>query len=116
MALAHAYGLVDDSTRLSRAVLIVSGAFLVVLGNGMPRALPPVTSKPLLDARVQAVQRFAGWTWVVCGLAVVTASLVLPIHAASRVLMALVGAAVIVTVVQVVRLVRTARQHAPGLN
>jgi hypothetical protein len=114
MRLAHAYGFVDDSTRLSRAVLIVSGAFLVLLGNGMPRALPPVTSKPRLDARVQAVQRFAGWTWVVCGLAVVTASLVLPINAASRVLMALVGAAVIVTVVQVVRLVRMARQHAPA--
>jgi hypothetical protein len=116
MTLANAYGLVERSTMLSRAILIVGGAFLVVMGNGMPRALPPVTLRPRLDARVQAFQRFAGWTWVLCGLAFVTASLALPINTARPVVMALVGAAVIVTVLQCLRLVRLARQHVPGLD
>jgi hypothetical protein len=116
MTLAHAYGLVDDPTGGRRASMIICGAYLVLMGNAMPRALPPVTSKPRLDALVQAFHRSAGWTWVLCGLAFVTASLALPIKTAGPVSMALVGAAMIATVVQLLRLARQTRQHAPGLN
>jgi hypothetical protein len=42
---AHAYGLVDDPTGGRRASMIICGAYLVLMGNAMPRALPPVTSK-----------------------------------------------------------------------
>jgi hypothetical protein len=116
MTLAHAYGLVDDPIGGRRASMIICGAYLVVMGNAMPRALPPVTSKPRLDALIQAFHRRAGWTWVLCGLAFLTASLALPIKTAGPVSMAVVGAAMIATVVQLVRLVRQTRQHAPGLN
>jgi hypothetical protein len=108
MRLAHAYGLVDHPTSVNRALTIISGAYLVVIGNAMPRALPPLSSKPGLDARLQAFHRRAGWIWVLCGLAFVTASLALPSNAAGPVLMALVGAAVIVTVLQFVHVVRAA--------
>ena len=116
LTLAHAYGLVDDPTGGRRASMIICGAYLVLMGNAMPRALPPVTSKPRLDALIQAFHRRAGWTWVLCGLAFLTASLALPIKTAGPVSMALVGAAMIATVVQLLRLARQTRQHAPGLN
>jgi hypothetical protein len=116
MTLLHVYGLVDDPTGGRRASMIICGAYLVLMGNAMPRALPPVTSKPRLDALIQAFHRRAGWTWVLCGLAFLTASLALPIKTAGPVSMALVGAAMIATVVQLLRLARQTRQHAPGLN
>jgi hypothetical protein len=116
MTLAHAYGLVDDPTGGRRASMIICGAYLVVMGNAMPRALPPVTSKPRLDALIQAFHRRAGWTWVLCGLAFLTASLALPIKTAGPVSMALVGAATVATIVQILRLAHQTRQHAPGLN
>ena len=116
MTLAHAHGLVDDPSRGARAIMIISGAYLVVMGNGMPRALPPVSSMQDHGARVQAFQRFAGWTWVLCGLGFVMAWLALPIDAARPMSMALAGAAMIATVLQVLRLARNARQHASGLN
>ena len=116
MTLAHAYGLVDDPTGGRRASMIICGAYLVVMGNAMPRALAPVTSKPRLDALIQAFHRRAGWTWVLCGLAFLTASLALPIKTAGPVSMALVGAATIATIVQLLLLARQTRQHAPGLN
>jgi hypothetical protein len=53
---------------------------------------------------------------VLCGLAFLTASLALPIKTAGPVSMALVGAAAIATVVQILRLARQTRQHAPGVN
>jgi uncharacterized membrane protein len=116
MTLAHAYGLADDPTGGRRASMIICGAYLMLMGNAMPRALPPVTSKPRLDALIQAFHRRAGWTWVLCGLAFLTASLALPIKTAGPVSMALVGAATIATIVQILRLARQTRRHAPGLN
>jgi hypothetical protein len=95
--------------------MIMVGAYLAVTGNAMPRMLPPTSSLPCGGARVQAFQRLAGWTWVLCGLGFATAWLALPIDAAEPVSMALVVAAMIVTIVQLLRL-RKPRQHAPGLN
>jgi hypothetical protein len=63
LTLARSYGLVDgsdDMGRRSTGVLI--GAFLAMLGNVMPKNLPPLS---LCDgARQQAFHRRAGWTWV----------------------------------------------------
>ena len=116
LTLAHAYGLVDDpDSGMRRTTMIMIGAYLAVTGNAMPRMLPPTSSMPCSGARVQAFQRLAGWTWVLCGLGFVTAWLALPIDAAEPVSTALVVAAMIVTIVQLLRL-RKPRQHAPSLN
>jgi hypothetical protein len=113
--LAHAYGVADDPDSGHRATQIVLGAYLAVFGNSLPRMLPPVSSMQCNGARVQAFQRLAGWTWVLCGLGFATAWLVLPIDAAEAASTVLVAAAMSVTIVQLLRL-RKARQHAPGLN
>ena len=114
VTLAHAYGVVDDPDSGRRASMIVLGAYLVVTGNAIPRMLPP-TSSPDDGARLQAFQRLAGWTWVLCGLGYTAAWLALPIGVAELVSMGFVVAAIIVTIVQLLRL-RNPRQHAPGVN
>ena len=115
LTLAHAYGVVDDPDGGRRTTMIILGAYLAVTGNAMPRMLPPMSSMQCDGARVQAFQRLAGWTWVLCGLGFATAWLALPIDAAEPVSTALVVTAMIVTIVQLLRL-RKPRQHAPGLN
>ncbi len=116
LTLAHAYGLVDDpDSGMRRTTLIMIGAYLAVTGNAMPRMLPPTSSMPCGGARVQAFQRHAGWTWVLCGLGYAMAWLALPIDAAGPISMALVATAMIVTIVQLLRL-RKPRPHAPRLN
>jgi len=115
LTLAHAYGVVEDPDSGRSATMIILGAYLAVIGNGLPRMLPPVSSMQCDGAKVQAFQRFAGWTWVLCGLGFATAWLALPEDVAEPVSMALVVAAMIVTIVQLLRL-RRLRQHAPGLN
>jgi hypothetical protein len=116
LTLAHAYGLVDDpDSGMQRTTMIMLGAYLAVTGNAIPRMLPPTSSIPCGGARVQAFQRHAGWTWVLCGLGYAMAWLALPIDAAGPISMALVATAMIVTIVQLLRL-RKPRPHAPRLN
>ena len=110
VTLAHAHGIADDPDSGRRATMIVLGAYLVMTGNAMPRMLPPIASMRCDGARVQAFQRLAGWTWTLCGLGFIGAWLALPIGAAEPVSTTVVVAAMIVTIVQVVRL-RRPRQH-----
>ena len=116
LSLAHAYGLVDDpDSGIRRTNMIMIGAYLAVIGNAMPRMLPPTSSLPYGGARVQAFQRHAGWTWVLCGLGMAMAGLALPIDAQTPISLALVATAMIVTIVQLLRL-RKPQPHAPRLN
>jgi hypothetical protein len=112
LSLARAYGVVDDpSSQIQRTNMILIGAYLAMTGNAMPRMLPPTSSMPCGGARVQAFQRFAGWTWTFCGLGFAMVWLVLPIDAAGPVSTALVAIAMIVTIVQLLRL-RNPQPHA----
>jgi hypothetical protein len=100
LTLAYAYGPVDDpDSGMQRTTMIMVGAYLAVTGNAMPRMLPPTSAMPGSGARVQAFQRHAGWTWVLCGLGYAIAWLALPIEAAGPISMALVATAMIVTIV-----------------
>jgi hypothetical protein len=116
-ALAHSYGLVDvpNSGRWTAMTMIVLGAYLAVLGNDMPRQLPPLSSMQGDGARIQTFQRRTGWTWVLCGLGFAVTWLVLPIAEARRVSVALVAGATIVTIVQLLR-IRKVRVHTSGLH
>jgi len=117
VTLAHSYGFVDvpHSGRWTAMTMIIVGAYIAVLGNAMPRQLPPLSSMLGDGARIQAFQRRTGWTWVLCGLGFAMAWLVLPIAEARRVSVALVAAATIVTIVQLLR-IRKVRVHAPRLH
>ena len=116
LTLARSYGLLagsDDADRRSTGVLI--GAFIVMIGNVMPKDLPPLSSCD--GARQQAFQRLAGWTWVLCGLASAIAWLALPIDSAEIATPVLVVTALAVTIVHLVRLRKPRKeQPASGLN
>jgi hypothetical protein len=116
LTLARSYGFVDsfDVARRSTGVLI--GAFLAMLGNVMPKHLPPLSSG-CDSARQQAFHRRAGWTWALCGLASAIGWLTLSIDSAQTATIVLVVTALAVTIVQLLRLRRPRKDEpAHGLN
>ena len=116
LTLARSYGIVEDIDAARRSTGVLTGAFLVMLGNVMPKNLPPLSSMQCDGARQQAFQRLAGWTWVLCGLGSVIAWLVLSIDSAQMASSVLVVAAMVVTIVQLLRLRAGREQPASGLN
>ena len=89
-----------------RATMAIMGAFLAVTGNAIPKTLTPLASLQCDPAKVQAVQRLAGWIWTLAGLAVAIAWLTLPINVAEAMSYLLLPSAILVTVGQAVWLRR----------
>ena len=113
LTLARSYGFVDGFDVAQRSTGVLTGAFLAMLGNVMPKNLPPL-STGCDGARQQAFHRLAGWTWVLCGLASAIGWLALPIDFAETTAIVLVVTAISVTIVHLVRLARRAR--TPPVN
>jgi uncharacterized membrane protein len=86
--------------------MAIMGAFLAVTGNAIPKTLTPLASLQCDSAKVQAVQRLAGWIWTLAGLAVAIAWLTLPINVAEAMSYLLLPSAILVTVGQAVWLRR----------
>jgi hypothetical protein len=117
LTLARSYGLIDGSDVARRSTGVLTGAFLVMLGNVMPKNLPPMSSMRCDGARQQAFLRLAGWTWVLCGLASAIGWLTLSIDSAQTATTVLVVTAMAVTIVQLLRLRRPRKDEpAHGLN
>jgi hypothetical protein len=109
LKLATALGVMSRSDLAQRLLMVILGAFFTFTGNALPKTLRPLAAK-CDEARVQAFQRFAGWTWVLTGLTFATAWLVLPVHLAQPVSLVLLLGGMLIIVTQIVRLRRT-RQH-----
>jgi hypothetical protein len=117
LTLAHSYGVADDIDFGRRSTGVLIGVFLAMLGNVMPKNLPPLSSMQCDGARQQAFHRRTGWTWAVCGLGSAIAWLAPLIDSAERATTVLVVAAMVVTLLQLLRLRRPRKgQPAPGLN
>ncbi len=117
LTLARSYGVVDDIDLGRRSTGVLIGAFLAMLGNVIPKNLPPLSSMRCDGARQQAFHRLAGWTWVLCGLGSAIAWLALSLDSAEIATSVLVVAAMVATVVQLLRLRRPRKeQPASGLN
>lgn len=104
--LATTLGAVDDRDVAQRIMMAILGGFLVFTGNAIPKKLTPLSAQ-WDAARVQAFQRFAGWTWVLAGLALAIAWLVVPVGLAGTITMLLLPSAILIIAVQAVRLHRT---------
>ena len=89
-----------------RAVMVMLGLFLAFTGNGIPKTLTPLSAARCDAARAQACRRFAGWTWVLTGLAFAGVWIALPVDLATPASMALVVSAVSATLAQIVRVRR----------
>ena len=96
--LAVALGAAHYDDIALRATMAIGGAFLAVTGNAIPKTLTPLAAQHCDPAKVQAVQRLAGWIWVLTGLAVVVAWLTLPINLAEATCFLLLPSAILVTV------------------
>jgi hypothetical protein len=107
--LAPAFGASSSPDFALRATMAIAGAFLAFTGNTIPKVLTPLASLGCDPARVQAARRFAGWTWVMTGVAVCVAWLALPIVPAQTATYILLPAAMLVTFVQPI-LLRTRRK------
>lgn len=98
--LAVASGASSSPDFAQRAVMAISGAFLAFSGNAMPKILTPLVGMDCDPARAQAVRRFAGWTWVLTGVALCMMWLVLPVGPAQTATYILLPAAILLTFVQ----------------
>jgi hypothetical protein len=107
--LATASGATSNPDFARRAVMAIAGAFLAFTGNAIPKAFTPLARLHCDPARAQAARRFAGWTWVLTGVAVCVAWLGLPIVPAETATFILLPAAMLVTFVQPI-LLRTRRR------
>lgn len=109
--LATALGVMNDGDLTRRATMVIIGAFLVSTGNTMPKRLTPLAALECSPATVQAFQRFAGWTWVLTGVAVMIAWLALPLDPANTVSTVALVSGMIVTATRIVqlRLTRSSR-------
>ena len=88
-----------------RVTMVLLGLYYVVSGNAMPRRFSARAAQRPNAARIQAGQRFAGWTFVLAGLAFALAWIVLPTDVAEPLSVAfLLGGTLTVAV-------RTLRAH-----
>ena len=100
--LAHALGAVGDPMLARRMPMVVGGAYLVVAGNAIPKRLTPLSSLRCDPATAQAVQRVAGWTWVLSGLTVAGVWLTAPPPVAQPMSVAAILGGVLVVVAKIV--------------
>jgi len=105
--LAARHGLIQSADLSWRATMAIIAAFIVFTGNAIPKTLSPLPAHERDAARVQSLQRFAGWTWVLTGLVLAIASLALPIHLAEMLSFILLPGAILIVAAQLVRLRRT---------
>lgn len=104
LKLATALGALQDPDLARRAPLVLMGAFFVFSGNAMPKMLTPLSRLRCDPARVQAFQRFTGWTWVLAGLALAVVWVVLPIDQARIATFVLMPSVILIVVSQMLRL------------
>ena len=107
--LATALGAFDGPDVSRRVTMVMMGAFFVFTGNALPKTLTPLSALQCSGAKNQAFQRFAGWTWVLTGLAFAIAWLVLPLDLAKPVSTAILMSGMFLVLAQVLRLVRRPR-------
>jgi hypothetical protein len=97
--LAGAFG-IGGSTLRDRALGIVLGLMLVVMGNMVPKVLGPLTAKRCSSARTQSLQRFTGWIFTLAGLAYVGVWILLPVPEADAIATPLCAAAVVLVLLR----------------
>jgi hypothetical protein len=101
-ALTH----VGDNDLSQRLMMVSLGVFFMFTGNAVPKMLTPLSVMQCNGAKTQTFQRFAGWTFVLSGLAFATAWLVLPSDNAKPVSVTFIVAAGLAVMAQGVRLRR----------
>lgn len=80
-----------DHSFSERAMGVLLGIVLIICGNFIPKTLEPLATQRCEPSRLQSLQRFAGWTFVLAGLGYAIVWLTFPIDRANGVAMAIVA-------------------------
>ena len=107
--LAVTFGLWESEEFARRGTQVLLGLFLALTGNAMPKTLTPLAAMRCDPAKVQAFQRFAGWTFVMTGLSFALIWLMLPLGLAHVFSTAVVIAGMLLVITQIVRIRRAAQ-------
>ncbi len=84
--------------------MAIAGLFVAFMGNALPKTLTPLSRLQCDPGRVQAFQRFAGWTWVLAGVGYAIAGWCCRSTSREPVSMALLVGAIVVVLIQMIRL------------
>ncbi len=109
------HGWMDDAMS-ERGMGMALGVVLIVVGNGMPKILKPLSAMRCDPAAEQAMHRFAGWTFVLAGVVYGLAYVVLPLDVAGPVSIVVAGAATVLVMVRLGWVLRTGRRAPPIEN
>ncbi|HVN07812.1 MAG TPA: hypothetical protein VMV61_02500 [Patescibacteria group bacterium] len=112
MTLSKALGAGETNNTSERVTMAIVGAFLVFTGNAIPKTLSPMPADAAYAGSVQALQRLAGWTWVLTGLAYALGWLVLPRTLAEPMTFVLLPTAMLFILFQLFRLRRAKQRPA----
>lgn len=108
---ATALGAIADADVSRRVTMAILGIFFVFMGNAFPKMLTPLSQLTCDPAKVQAFQRFTGWTWVLTGFPFAFVWLVLPLDVAKPLSMLILFSGMLLVALRVVQL-RRPRQNA----
>lgn len=108
---ATALGAIADADVSRRVTMAILGIFFVFMGNAFPKMLTPLSQLTCDPAKVQAFQRFTGWTWVLTGFPFAFVWLVLPLDVAKPLSMLILLSGMLLVALRVVQL-RRPRQNA----
>jgi hypothetical protein len=100
LAAALGWPAAEASGWAQRGTMVLIGVFLALVGNAMPKTLPPLDATNCDQSRLQRLMRVAGWTWVIAGLALAIAWLTLPSRIADPLTFILMPAAILIVVVR----------------
>ncbi len=92
---------------------VILGLVLVIVGNFMPKNVEPSSEERCEPSAAQALQRFAGWTFVLAGVAYSLVWLVFPLRHASLVSTLTLAAAVLLVAARLLRAVLPRKSVRP---
>jgi hypothetical protein len=107
---ATALGAIPDADVSRRVTMAILGIFFVFMGNAFPKMLTPLSQLTCDPAKVQAFQRFTGWTWVLTGFPFAFVWIVLPLDVAKPLSMLILLSGMLLVALRVVQL-RRPRQN-----
>ncbi len=110
--LAARFGWATTGDFAERALLAILAGFIVLTGNTIPKRLAAPACLDADAASVQRFMRFAGWTWVLAGLAFGLSGILLPREAATTVTFIVMPLAITLIAVGWIRLYRARRPAA----
>jgi len=91
-------GIISGDTS-QRLIQMAIGAVLVLTGNLVPKRLRKMSEDNCEPSRRQSLQRFAGWAFVLAGIAYIVVWALAPVDTALTVGMCVVGAATLLVLV-----------------